>query len=298
LDSLRPLAAVVAVAQHGSFTRAAQHLGVTKAAVSKLVARAEQELGAQLFTRTTRRVELTDAGRTVLDPAQRMVAAAEAAAAVARPHQEVPTGELNVAAPIGFGQRFVGPALTAFALRYPSLSVTLTLDDSVRDVMGDGIDVAIRGGLLQDSSLTCRKIGALPLVVCAAPSYLATRTEPRDPDDINEHEWLVFTPMGVPQQVRFRSRNARSRVKLDGRFRTNDGEVLRTWLVAGLGIGLLPLFWIEDDVAAGRLKVLFRRHTVEGGAIYAVHAHGRTPPKKVSAFVDHLRHSYDSPSVG
>lgn len=285
----RWLDTLAVVAETGSFAAAARTLGVTRAAVSRRIADLEESLGARLLHRTTRKTALTEVGRQVVARARRMRAEAEEALTITRGESDAPTGLLRVTAPVGLGQRFVAPALAAFVERHPKLNAELLLDDRALDLVEGSIDLAIRGGRLADSSLRARKIGPLRLLLCASPRYLRVFGEPKAPADLLNHAWIVMTPMGRPQKVVLEAAGRRTTVRLDGRLAASDGEVVRQWAAAGLGIALLPKFWIEDDLTEGRLRRVLPRHRVRGGAIYAVHPYQTNVPAKVHQFIDALR---------
>ncbi len=282
------LVTLAVIAHAGSFAAAARELGVTCAAVSKRIADLEEALGVRLVHRTTRQLSLTETGLAVVARAQRMRAEAEQAFALARNESDTLTGRLRIAAPIGLGQRLVAPALSSFAARHPKLACELILNDHPVDLVEESIDIAIRGGKMADSSLRARKLGPLTLLVVAAPRYLKLYGEPRTPADLVGHDWLVFTPMGRPQKMVFEGPDGRSTIRMDGRLAANDGEVVRQWTTAALGLSLLPRFWVENDLADGRLRQLLPGHHIRGGALYALHPYGRKAPPKVRAFIDAL----------
>lgn len=285
---LRRFAMLVAVVDAGSFSAAARSLGLTKAALSKQVQILEDNLGVRLLHRTTRRIRATEEGAAVLEHARRMVAdAGEARAAVART-TDTPTGLLRVTAPIGLGQRYVAPAFSTFLARHPRLAGELLLDDRPLDIVARGIDIAVRGGALPDSALRRRRLAPLTLVVVGAPRYLASRGEPKKPDDLLEHDWIAYIPLGRPQRVRFTSKNKQRTLRLDGRLAADDGEVVRVWVAGGLGLALLPLFWVERDLLEGRLSVVLRGWEVAGGSIFALHPYEKRAPARVRMFLEHL----------
>lgn len=286
--SFRDLATLAVIAETGGFAAAARELGLTRAAVSKRIADLEDHLGVRLLHRTTRKVSLTEIGLVVVDRARRMRAEAQEAFDLARGESDAPTGLLRVTAPVGLGQRLVAPVLANFALRHPKISVELILDDKPVDLVGRSIDVAIRAGKLKDSSLRARKLGPLTLLICASARYVQSRGEPRSPKELLEHDWVVLTPMGRPQRVVLDGPDGRTTLRLNGRLAADDGEVVRQWVDSGLGIALLPRFWIEADLAEGRLRWLLRHHRVQGGALYALHPYHNKVPVKVSAFVQAL----------
>ncbi len=287
--SLRGLATLTVVSETGSFAGAARTLGVTRAAVSKRVADLEEHLGVRLLHRTTRKITLTEVGLSVVERAHRMRAEAEEAVALARGKSESPTGVLRVTAPLGLGQRFVAPALASFVAKHPKLGAELILSDNNLDLVEQSIDLAIRGGRLVSSSLKAQKLGPLSLIVCGAPRYLKLYGHPKAPRDLLQHAWIVLTPMGRPQKLGFTGPDGKTTVRLDGRLASNDGETVRRFVESGLGLALLPSFWVNNDLEEGRLQHVLPNHTVAGGALYAVHPYGNQTPIKVKAFVEALR---------
>lgn len=294
LDDLKRLGMFAAVAEHGSFTAAARGLGLTKAALSRQVGILEQTLGVQLLQRTTRQMSLTEAGARVLSHARRIVVEGAAVRDVVDAQRETLSGHLVVTAPLGLGQRFVAPALADFLDRNPEVTAELRLDDRPIDIVGQGIDLAIRGGRMPDSELKQRRLAPLALVVCASPSYLARHGEPRHPAELAEHRWVTFTPMGQPPRLRFDKSGEVVRVRPRGRLAINDGAALRDWLLRGVGVSLLPRFWIEDDLEAGRLRPLLRAWSMPSTAVYALHAHGAGAPRRITALIAHLADSATS----
>lgn len=296
LDNLKRLAMFAAVAEHGSFTAAAEVLGLTKAAVSRQVGILEEHLGVQLLQRTTRQMSLTEAGQAVLSHAHRIVAEGTAVDDVVETQLTLPRGHVQVTAPLGLGQRFVAPALADFLDRNPEVTAELLLDDHPVDIVGRGIDIAVRAGRLTDSELKQRRLGPLAMVVCASPSYVARYGEPKHPEALTEHRWIAFTPLGKTPRLSFERGGETIRVRLRGQLSVNDGQALRDWIVRGVGISLLPKFWIEADLQAGRLRPLLRAWSLPKTAVYALHAHGNQPPRRVSALLQHLADA--SPGFG
>ncbi len=288
LEDLKRLGMFAAVAEAGSFTRGATTLGITKAAVSRQVGLLEQRLGVVLLQRTTRQMSLTEAGRVVLSHARRILAEHAAVENVVEQQRSAPKGHIRVTAALGLGQRFVAPALADFLDRHPDVTAELLLDDHPVDIVRHGIDVAIRAGRLPDSDLKQRRLAPLSMVVCASPSYVARHGEPSEPNAVAEHRWVTFTPMGDPPRLRFERRGTVVRVKPKGRLAVNDGQALRDWLVRGVGISVLPRFWIERELDDGRLRPLLRGWSLPRAAVYALHAHGTQPPRRVAALVSHL----------
>jgi DNA-binding transcriptional LysR family regulator len=168
------------------------------------------------------------------------------------------------------------------------LGVELILDDAMSDLIADGIDVAVRGGRLSDSSLIAKRLVPLRLVVCAATEYWQKRGLPKDPRQLVQHEWITYTPLGVPQRLTFRGPRGRVVVRPKGRVATNNGAVIRDLLRAGHGVALLPDFWVADDLDSGRLRAVLEGHELAQTAVHAVYPAARYVPAKVRAFVDYL----------
>ncbi len=288
MADLRRLEIFARVVEANSFTGAARELGMTKAAVSKHVSVLEQELGTTLLHRTTRKLTLTDAGAAVLVHSVRIVEEAELARAAALEATRSIGGRLRVTAPIGLGQRVVAPAAARFLGVHPKVTVELEFDDHVVDVVGRRFDVALRAGWLPDSSFRSRRIGRLKMVLCASPEYLDRRGMPQRPEDLPAHDWIGFAPLGQSQSLALARGRARRQVRVDGRVCANDGEALRVLAVGGVGVTVLPRFWVADDLQRGRLVAVLDEWRMEPAVVHALHTHGANPPRKVTAFLDVL----------
>jgi DNA-binding transcriptional LysR family regulator len=283
------MAVFAAVAETESFTRAAARLELSKAAVSKQVARLEARLGARLINRTTRRLSLTEAGLAYLAHCQRILAEAEAAEAAIGAHQAVPMGLLRISAPMSLGRSHIGPIAASFAAAHPAVSIDLGLDDRYVDVVAEGIDVAVRVGVLDDSSLIARRIATCERPVVAAPSYLAHAGRPRTLDDLAGHTCLHYSLQRTGDAWVFETPSGRRRVPLDSTFRANNGDVVLAASIAGLGLAVLPTFICGPALADGRLvAVPLENARCEPATIHAVYPTSRHLAPKVRAFVDRL----------
>jgi len=289
LAALKRLAVFAAVVDAQGFSAAARRLGMTRSAVSRQVSQLEEELGTRLLHRTTRSLSLTDDGALILADCRAVCETSERVFAVLRARRSEPSGTLRITAPLGLGEAFLAPLLGGFASAHPQVSLHVTLSDEVVDLVAAGIDVAIRGGALQDSALRVRRIGPLDLVVAASPSYLASSPPLKEPADLTAHTWVTYTPLGVPNRPTFRRPGHEPiTVRPTGRLQTNNGGVLRHLLLSGQGAGLLPRFYVARDLAAGALVDLLPAWTLATGGIYAVHPHVRHVPLRVQAFIEHL----------
>ena len=287
MEPLNDVACFVAVVDRGSFTAAAQHLRLSRSAVSKLVSRLEDRLGARLLHRTTRRLSLTEAGQSFYSRAGRgLQEIAEAEAAVST-LQAVPRGALRLNVPMSFGILHLAPAIAGFLVRFPEISVDMRLDDRKLDLVEEGFDVAIRIGDLPDSSLVARKLCPSPHVVCATPEYFRKHGEPKTPDDLRQHNVITFSYSVTPSQWNFTARDGSTiTVPVTGSVRMNNSLALREVLLADAGVTLTPRFVVGPDIRAGRLKAVLTGYAVRELSVYAVYPERQHLSPKVRAFVD------------
>lgn len=288
MDRLGEMEVFAAVAAQGSFTAAARHLGVSTSAASKYVIALEERLGVRLLNRTTRRLSLTEAGYDFREWCERIAAdVAEAERSVASLHAE-PRGVLRVNAPMSFGQLHLGPVLADFLERYPDVHIDMAMTDRRIDLVEEGFDIAIRIGVLRDSSLVARKLASTRRVVCAAPAYLARRGIPQTPDDLAAHNCLGHVPQRGAEDWAFNGPDGAFTVRAAGSLMVNNGDMLRLAVLAGSGIAMLPSFIVGPDLAEGRLRALLCDFEPPPLPISAVYPAGRPVAAKVRAFIDHL----------
>ena len=276
------------VVEHRSFSAAAQALGVSKATVSKAISRLEASLATPLFHRTSRRLTLTEGGRSLAERAQRILAEAQQAEEAARESATRPAGLVRLAAPMTFGLRHIAPAVADFLIEQPDIQVDLRLSDARVDIVAEGIDVALRIADLPDSSLRARRVRSVTTHCVAAPSYLAARGTPRHPAELGEHDCFAYT--NVPRQVwRFRSpADEEVAVRPEGRLRADSGEAMLPALCAGLGVCALPDFIVDDDIAAGRLVVLLPEWSMPPIGMHLLTPPGEIRPARVEALLAFL----------
>ncbi|MCB2099550.1 MAG: LysR family transcriptional regulator [Rhodobacterales bacterium] len=296
MDTLNGMAVFAKVVETGSFSGAARDLGQSKSAVSKQVARLEDRLKARLLNRTTRRLSLTEVGQAFYDRAQRILAEVTEAEEAVSTLQARPRGTLRVNVPMSFGIQHVGPHMAAFMARYPDLNVDLTLNDRRVDLVDEGYDLAVRIGVMADSSLIARRLAPLRGVVCAAPAYWERHPPPSRPQDLADHDCLIYTYNPSGTEMTFHGPDGPVAVRLNGRLRANNGDVLRSVAVAGGGVCVAPSFIVGDDLRAGRLVHALPEYGWRDGGVYAVYPHNRHLSPKVRAFVDFLVEIYgDAP---
>ncbi len=296
-DPFAGIQAFVAVAERSSFRQAAEQLGLTPAGVSKAVARLEEELGVRLFDRTTRRVEPTAAGQVFLDHCRAALGSIHTGRELLAEAQKVARGELTIALPFILGPHLI-ERLPEFCARYPALRLQLRLSDRLSRLVDEHIDVAIRIGALSDSSVIARKLTDTRWVTVAAPSYLARRGTPRRPEELAEHDCLVFRgPRGTAVDWSFRARPARARTgkpvelrehPLIGRVQIDQGDLLINAAEAGLGVAQVLEFMVVEPLREGRLVALLDDWAAPGPAIHVLCKPGQQKVPKVRALIDYL----------
>lgn len=242
-----------AIADTGSLSAAARRLGLTPMTVSRRLAALESELGVRLFHRTTRAVSLTAEGETFLPFAATLLQASEEARACLKSSAGTASGVLKVTAPTVFGQSVIMPLLPALLAEHPALRIDLTLSDSIVDIVGLGIDVAIRIATLRDSALIARPLAPNPRVLCASPAYLKRYGTPTTMEALTNHRRIALH--GMPYWPFMRAGEAVA-IRADGVFSANSVEAVRTACREGLGMAMLTYWDVRDDLAAGNLCLL------------------------------------------
>jgi DNA-binding transcriptional LysR family regulator len=288
MDPLDGIAAFARVVDSGSFSAAAHRLGISKSAVSAHVQRLEERLGIRLLNRTTRRCSVTEAGAAYYRHCTRILAEAAAAEQAASALQREPRGVLRISAPDSFGSMHVAPAVPAFLKRYPELSVDITLSTAHVNLVDEGLDLAIRIGVLEDSALVVRKLAQSRLVVCAAPAYLKERGKPREPGDLAKHNCLCTSLLPWGDEWRLAGKRGEVRVAVGGSFRSNNAKMLRAAALDGIGLVLLPTWAVAKPLRMRALRRVLEAWEPPASTIYAVYPGNRPMSMKVRAFVDHL----------
>lgn len=287
LPDLEGLAIFARVAEFRSFSRAAEELKLSKATVSKAVGRIEARLGARLFNRTSRRLALTEAGQALATRAAAMLAEGEAAESEALSQSAAPRGLVRLAAPMSFGVLYIAPLLPDFFRANPGISIDLHLSDAQADLIGGGFDAAIRIAALPDSSLMARRLCDMPIHLVAAPSYLKAHGKPRHPLQLAEHAGLGYSYQLTPDTWRFHNKGGETAsVRPSGPLRVNNGEAMLPSLIAGLGIGILPQFIVQDALARKQLEIVLPDWSLPASAVYWLTPPGGPRPKRVETLAD------------
>jgi DNA-binding transcriptional LysR family regulator len=289
MDRLESLQVFVEAAERGSFAAAARALDLSPAMVAKHVLAIEARLGAALLLRTTRRQTLTEAGRLYLARSRAVLAAFGEAESSAEEVRSAPRGVLRVTAPVVFGATALAPLLPSLTERYPELSVDLSLNDRVVDLVEEGFDVGLRSGPLPaDAHLVARPLAPLRMLLCASPEYLARKGTPRRPADLAKHDCLIFAHWGHRDRWRLVGPSGEVRVPVRGPLVLNNGQALKEAALAGGGILMQSAQLVGADLAAGRLVRVLPRWAPPERPAFLVFPPDRRVLAKVQCFVEHV----------
>jgi DNA-binding transcriptional LysR family regulator len=289
MDRAAEMIAFVRVVESGSFSAAARQLALTPSALSKLVTRLEDRLGARLLQRTTRRLQLTPEGEAFFNRVRPILTAMEEAESEVSAAGAAPRGLLRLHCGSAFGMHQLAPAMPRFLARYPEVELDITINDQPPTLIEDSIDLAIRIGALDESSMVARRICNLERVICAAPAYLERCGTPRTPDDLQDHNCLWITSLPALRRWPFDTDEGIRVVHIAGNVVANNAETVLQLTVAGVGISRLPDVMVGEAVRCGELvPVLTDWHHVEPVPLFATYPSGRHLAPKVRAMVDFL----------
>ncbi|GGB81865.1 transcriptional regulator [Marinobacterium zhoushanense] len=289
MERLNDITVFIQVVESGSFTLAAEKLGISKSVVSKYVTRLENGLGARLLNRSTRRLSLTEVGRNYFEQCKYGLEAIERAEAEVTKLQKAPLGVLRVNVPMSFGILHIAPLLPEFQQKYPGVTVDMVLEDRQVDLIDEGVDLAIRIAEMTDSSLVARRLGPCRHVVCASPAYLAENGIPSTPEELQVHNAICYRYHDSPTSWRFIDPDgAHISVQVSGSIQVNNSLALKQVLLAGGGIALTPTFVVGDELRTGTLQEVVSRYRKNQLSIYAVYPQRRHLSPKVTSFVDFL----------
>jgi DNA-binding transcriptional LysR family regulator len=291
MDRIEAMRVFAAVADVKSFAQAARRLAISPAQASKLIAGLEDRLGVRLLNRTTRDVSLTDTGRAYLQRTRALVEEFDALNAAVS-DAAGPGGLLKISVPISFGAVELGPALLDFATAYPDLTLEVAFSDRAINLVDEGVDAAVRIGILSDSSLVARKLAVVRLVTCASPDYLARHGTPRTPEDMHGRDMIIDLNRRDPYVLTFGPRTHRKEMRISGRLRFSSAHACLLAARAGLGIARVPAFVAADDLRAGVLRSLLCEFEPDPVPLHVVYPTSRHLAAKVRVFVDFLAHRF------
>lgn len=292
MDHFKQISTFVDVAIKGSLSAAARAEGIAPAMIGRRLDALEERLGVKLLQRSTRKIALTNEGITFLEDCQRILADLENAESAVSERSVRASGHLLISAPAGFGRQHVAPLIPSFLTEHRDVTVTLNLNDRVVDLIGEGIDVAIRIAALSDSNLIGVKLADNKRVVVASPTYIRKFGTPASLDDLAKHNCLAISSEGSQRGWTFRQAGKNVTLKVNGNMVCNDGAVLHDWALAGKGLAWRSMWEVATEIESGQLVTVLDEFAAPGNDIYAVFAQRRHLPLRIRAFVDYLRHAY------
>jgi DNA-binding transcriptional LysR family regulator len=291
MDRMVAMETFITVVDAGSFSAAARRLKLGQPAVSKAVAQLEERLGARLLLRSTRGLAPTDAGQRFYEHALRAIDEAEQAEQAVRESSDGLSGRLRIGAAVTFARLHVLPALKSFLDQHPNLSIDIVLDDRSVDLLEEGVDVALRMGTLDDSTMTARRISTGRRLIVGTPSYFAEAGLPRTPADLSRHQAVVYSVRGGGESWLFsRDDGSDSTVTLSGRISVNAAEGMRTAVLGHMGLAVASEWMFAPELASGTVQAVLTDWTLPPIDLWAVFPSGRMATTKARAFVAFVEH--------
>lgn len=286
---LENLSLFLRIVEKGGLAVAGREVGLSPATVSERLASLEAYYGAALLTRTTRAISLTEEGRALVEGARRLLAEAEELESRVRRGANVISGPVRLSAPEDLGRHLLVPVIDAFLAEHPAVTVDLNLTDGNVDIVGQGMDFAIRHGMLADSSLRAKSLGENRRIVCVAPAYLAAHGTPVHPDELAAHDCIVMRfGQNIDRDWPFLIDGVMRKVTVHGQRVVNDGGLVRQWCREGRGIALKSIRDVADDLATGALVELLEDFSAGGTALQIVYPPSAVQPRRVRMLIDRI----------
>ena len=286
MDKLGAMSTLLRVVDAGSFSAAAKQLDVPLATVSRRIAELEANLQTRMLNRSSRRLSLTEAGRLYAEACKRILEQVEEAERAATGVYKDPKGRLTVTAPIVFGRTHMIPLVSEFLARYPEIDIKLLLVDRLLDLLEADVDVALRIGDLEDSSLIAVRVGTVRRVTCASPSYLSRHGRPQKPEDLRRHIAVTFDNLASPEEWRFSFPRGDAVVPIRSRLTVTTAEAAREGAIAGLGLTRLLSYQIAEAKRAGALELVLEEYELPPWPVSLVYVGQQLLPGKLRAFLD------------
>jgi DNA-binding transcriptional LysR family regulator len=286
-EQLKSMVVFAQVVEQGSLSAAAKHIGLSRAVVSYHVKKLETHLGLTLLNRTTRSFTLSEAGQQYYQRCRNIAEQAEAANLQIENLKQEPEGLLKITCPVNMGLKKIVPALNAFKKLYPKIKLDVMLTDELVNIMQEGIDLAIRGAPLVDSGLQASKLATLTTCLCASPEYLDKRGRPRHPNDLEQHDWVLYKL--VPELVSFIKGKNRYSISVKGSISTNNAAARTAFVEGGHGLARIPLYDALPKIKKGTLEQLLTDYSLVDINIYAVYPPGTSGAKKLRLVIDYLK---------
>lgn len=277
------------VSESGSFSAVSREMGLSQPTVSKQIAALEEYLATKLLSRSTRQLNLTDAGRHYYERCCQILDEIAETEAELGNQRTLPTGMLRVNIPIAAGRIKILPCLWKFINKYPELKVDTIFDDSYIDLVKEGVDVAIRIGELSDSSLVARKIGMVPRYIVASLSYLEKHGEPKVLKDLEQHNCLVYNLLNTRNEWHFDGIHGKQKISVHGQFSSNSPDAIRQAVLQNQGIAVILGWIVEEDIEKGDMKIIMPDYVPTALEINAIYPQRRFMPAKVSMLLDYLQ---------
>ncbi|MDJ0588567.1 MAG: LysR substrate-binding domain-containing protein [Pleurocapsa sp. MO_226.B13] len=292
MDRLACIKSFVRTVETGSFSAVAREMNTTQPTISKQIAALEEYLDVQLLTRSTRKLNLTEAGEQFYAYSQQIIDSVAAAEASVGKRQK-PSGNLRINCPVSFGHLQIVPRLKTFLARYPEIKIDLMMSDRFVDLVEEGVDLAIRIGKHRDTSLIAERIGVTRRVTIGAVSYFEQAGEPRSPQELINYNCIVYTRLSTGNEWHFQDLSGSAIiVKVQGNFKADNSVAIRQAVLTGLGIAVAPIWLFGDEINTERLKIILSEYQPITLPIYAVYRRGRFKSAKVACFINFLRDEF------
>lgn len=288
MERLKRMSVFAKVVECGSFTAAARQLDMRVSSISQTVSKLENELQVKLLNRSTRSIGLTEAGKIYYQGCRRMLLEVSEVHEQLYAFNNTPTGTLRIGSSSTMAQNVLATMTADMLKEYPGLTVNLVTGIPAPDLIADGLDVVIRTGALQDSSLFSKRLGSMPMVVCAAKSYLSQYGTPQKPSDMVNFSWLEYSVRPDSEFELIAPEGISTRIAPQGRFVTNDSQTMIRWLKAGAGIAYAPLMWVIEEIKRGEIEILFKSYHSDPRPVYAVYTEKDKLPLKVQVCINYL----------
>ncbi len=287
----------LAIYETGSFTQAANRMAITKSVASRRLTALEADLDTRLLTRTTRGVAPTPAGVGFYEEARRIIQDLEDAKDSLRAGRQELAGPVRLAAPKSFGRTFIQPTLLKIIADNPKITLEANFSDRLVDLAGEGYDLGLRIGRLKESRLIARKLASIRLVVAASPAYLDKYGEPETPEELKNHNCIIYTNALDSHSWRLGQDSSPHLVRVNGNLKTNSGDMQVAACLAGQGLISIPYFYVHDHIRAGRLKTVLCAYRSDPLGLYAIYPHARHVTGRVRLLIDLLADHFSAPRI-
>lgn len=290
MNNLSRIDIFIAVVKNQGFAGAARELRITSSAVSKQVQNLEYELEVKLLNRTTRKVSLTEEGAIYFERAVRAIEDLQEAKEQIQELKTNPKGSLKISIPLSLGIKYLKEEISIFAKQYPDIHLDVSFDDRFVDMVNDGFDLVVRIGELKDSSLMVKRLASCPFVLCASPDYINTHGKIIKPQDLRNHNVLAYTRnLGLHEWRYFDANGHHGQVSLKGTFKSDSGQMMCEAALTGIGIAILPIFYVAEHLKKGTLVSLLPKYTTQPTRdIHAVFMPNQFLSARLRLLIDHL----------